>query len=155
MKHRNRSCLARRAALDFLAQEDGQSLVEFSLTFVVLMALIFVLLQSCLAFYTFEMISEAAREGTRYAAVHGATCVTAGGSSCTATAASVNSYVSGLGWPNIGGGSVTPSTTYPNGNENVGSQVQVQITYKFPLSLLYVHPTSITLTSTSNMVILQ
>jgi hypothetical protein len=90
-------------------------------------------MELCLAFYSHDMISEAAREGSRYAIYHGATCPTSASPTCEATATQVNSYVTGLGWPNLAGGAMTVATTYPNGNENVGSLVQVKITYVFAI----------------------
>jgi hypothetical protein len=47
------------------------------------------------------------------------------------------------------------ATTYPNGNEAVGSTVQVKVTYVFPITMPFVPKNSITMTSTSVMYILQ
>jgi hypothetical protein len=66
----------------------------------------------------------------------------------------VNAYVSGLGWPNIGGGTVTPVTTY-DGNESVGSHVQVTVTYTFKITMPFVPKKSISLSSTSKATIIQ
>ena len=60
-----------------LRDEQGQSLVEFAITFSILIGFVFGFIEVCLMFYTYCMISECAREGTRYAAVHGTTCQTA------------------------------------------------------------------------------
>jgi hypothetical protein len=67
----------------------------------------------------------------------------------------VNSYVTGLGWPNLAGGTMTVATTYPNGNENVGSLVQVKITYVFAIHMVFVPTNSLTMTSTSKAYIIQ
>jgi Flp pilus assembly protein TadG len=137
------------------AGEEGSSMVEMALSFSMLFLLIFCIMETCLAFYTQHLLSEAARGGTRYAMVHGSSCTTSTGTSCTLTSAQINAFVSGLVWPNIGGGTFTPNTTYPNGNENVGSKVQVQVTYTFKFALPLVPKDTITLTSTSTVPILR
>jgi Flp pilus assembly protein TadG len=109
-----------------LRGEDGQSLLEFALSFSVLMGLMFVFIELCLVFYTYGMIAECAREGSRYASVHGSTCVTSASTSCTLSASSINSYVSGRGFPNLGGGTITVATTFPDGNQVPGSRVKVR-----------------------------
>ncbi len=147
-----------------LSGEEGQSLVESALTFPVMFTLMFCFMTLCLIFYSATMISENAREGTRYAIFHGATCTTSGNASCTATASQINTYVSGLGWPNIGGGTMTVYTCFipsgggsctTGGSEAVGNLVQITVTYVFPISLPYVPRRSITISSTSEAHILQ
>jgi Flp pilus assembly protein TadG len=135
--------------------EDGSAMIEFAVTVPVLFTLIFCFIEVCLGFYTHEMISEAAREGTRYAMFHGASCPNSTSPTCEATASQVNAVVSGLAAPDIGGGTMTVATTYPNGNELAGSQVQVKITYVFPITLPFVPKNSLTMTSTSVMDIVQ
>jgi len=135
--------------------EDGGSLIEMAVTLPLLFTLLFCFMELCLAFYSHDMISEAAREGSRYAIYHGATCPTSASPTCEATATQVNSYVTGLGWPNLAGGTMTVATTYPNGNENVGSLVQVKITYVFAIHMVFVPTNSLTMTSTSKAYIIQ
>ena len=141
--------------LETARSEAGQSLVEFAFTFSVLIGFIFGFIELCLAFYSFGMISESAREGSRYAMVRGSTCVNAAKAPCAATAAQVNTYVSGLGFPNIGGGKINVSTTFPDGNKNPGSRVHVQVTYQFPITLPLVTSGPISIASTSEMNIVQ
>jgi Flp pilus assembly protein TadG len=135
--------------------EEGSSLVEFAISIPVLLTFFFGLIQVCIGTYTRAAISECAREGTRYAMVHGSTCETATNASCTLTASAINSYVSGAPWPNIGGGQMTVNTTYPDGNESPGSRVQVTVTYAFPFRIPYIPASTLTLTSTSVMYIVQ
>jgi Flp pilus assembly protein TadG len=142
-----------------LRGEEGSQLVEFALTLPILLGIIFGLMQICLAFYTHEYISELAREGTRYAIVHGPACVTLGGASCTVTASGVNSYVAGLGWPNLGGVTFSASnvtTTYPGtGGELVNNPVVVTVTYQFPYKIPFITSKTLSLKSTSQMYIIQ
>jgi len=137
------------------ALEDGQALVECALTFTVLMSFFFVFLEICLIFYTYCMTAELAREGTRYAALHGSTCTTASQASCTASVSAINSYVSGISWPNLGGGALTPSASFPDGNETPGSRVKITVSYVFPIGVPFVPAQSVSMASTSETYILQ
>jgi Flp pilus assembly protein TadG len=139
---------------DTAQSEDGQALVEFALIFSVLMGFVFCYMELCMVLYSYDMISESAREGTRYAIVHGSACLTSANASCTATAANVNAYVSGLGWVSPGG-TMSVATTYPDGNENLGSRVQVTAKYTFPITLPWVPSESISMQSSSQMYIIQ
>lgn len=152
---RLRSAAYSRPAMKAASNEEGSALVEFALTAPALLALIFGLIEVCIALYTLQMVSEVAREGTRYAMVRGATCQTSNGSSCTATATEVNSYVSAARWPNIGGGTIAANTTFPDGNQNAGSRVQVTVTYVTPFKVPFMSTSPITLSSTSVMSIVQ
>lgn len=143
--------------------ESGQSMIEMAVALPVLFALIFCFMELCMAVYSYDMISESAREGTRYAMVRGASCPTASSPTCEATAAQVNSYVEGLGWPNIAGGTMSVCTYYnnnacntnPSGSEAKGNPVKVSITYTFPITMPFVPNHAITMTSSSQMNIIQ
>jgi Flp pilus assembly protein TadG len=135
--------------------EGGSSLVEFAITVPVLLTFFFGLIQVCIASYTRGAISESAREGTRYAMVHGASCQTPSNASCTLTAGAVNAYVSASQWPNIGGGAMMVATTYPDGNENPASRVQVTVSYAFPFRIPAIRASTLTMSSTSVMYIVQ
>ena len=135
--------------------DEGSALVEFALTAPLLFAFFFGLIEVSMAIYTHQVISETAREGTRYAMVRGSTCVDGSGNACTATIATVNSYVAAIPWPNIGGGTTTINTTYPDGNKAPGSRVQVTITCAFPFRVPFVRASTLSLTSTSVMPIVQ
>jgi len=135
--------------------EEGGALVEFALTVPILFTFFFGLIEVSMALYMHQVVSECAREGTRYAMVHGATCVNGAGSSCTMSAASVNNYVSGLTWPNIGGAPIVVSTTFPDGNQSPGSRVQVYVTYAFPYRVPFIPPTTLNMSSTSVTYIVQ
>ena len=138
-----------------LADQSGQSLVEFAISFSILITLVFAFIEVCLAFYTYGMISETARESTRYAALHGSTCTTAASASCTASASTVNTYAAQLGYPNLAGGAMTVSTTFPDGNQAPGSHVTVTVNYVFPITLAFVPRNAISMATASTMTILQ
>jgi Flp pilus assembly protein TadG len=141
----------------FGRREDGQAIVEAALTLPVILAFVFTMIELCLVFYSFCMISESAREGTRYAIVHGATCQTGvTKASCTATADSINAYVQNLGWPNLGMGTLTSSTVFTNGgSQDPGSPVAITVTYVFPINLPFLKKRNLSMSSSSTMYIIQ
>jgi Flp pilus assembly protein TadG len=135
--------------------EQGGSMIEFVLSFSALMIFVFAIMEMCMLFYSYGMISESARDATRYAIVRGSTCLTSSSTSCTASAATINSYAKGLGLPNIGGGTLSVNTTFPDGNENPGSRVKVDVQYSVSIKLPFMPHNAIPLDSSSEMYILQ
>ena len=53
-------------------------MVEMALSMIILLTILFGLIEMCLALYTYHFVSDAAREGSRYAIVHGSTCLVSG-----------------------------------------------------------------------------
>jgi Flp pilus assembly protein TadG len=145
----------RRRGRNAARGEEGGALIEFALTVPVLLSFFFGLIEVSMALYMHQVLSECAREGTRYAMVHGSTCVNGAGNSCTMSAASINSFVSGLSWPNIGGAPMSVSTTFPDGNQSPGSRVQVYVSYPFPYRVPFVPPTTLHMSATSVTYIVQ
>jgi hypothetical protein len=119
------------------------------------------LMNMSLAIYSYHYVSEAAREGVRYAIVRGGTVTT------PATSASVQTYVRGLGYPGITSSNMTVTTTWtayptsvttcaPLANcTNPGDMVTVAASYAFPVQIPFFPTKTITMTSTSSMVIAQ
>lgn len=141
-------------------------MIEFALVSTVMMTFILVVMQLCIALYTYGMICESAREATRWAATRGATCQTPLSTSCTANATSVSNYAKGLGFPNIGGGTVTVNTTpnvmFPdtyNGTANCQTpsvcRVVVSVTYTMPITMPLVPKNAIALSTISKMYYIQ
>ncbi len=152
--------------------ERGMSVVETAVACAVLLAMLFGIFQMSPALYTYHYISEAAREGTRWAIVRGSTSCTntPNLTDCGATAAQISSYVKGLDYPAIVPAkmTVTPSflsasSTQPTtwsacttGTCNApGNLVKVQVQYSFPLGLPFISSTTLNLSSTSQLVIAQ
>jgi hypothetical protein len=145
-----------RRCCGFLRDESAESMVSFALSASVLFMFIFGLTEMCLAFYTYQSISELAREGARYAIVHGSTCETSSGASCEVTAAQVTSYVQGLSIPNVGGGTISVNTTYPDGGEAPNAdRVKVSVSYAFPWHVPFGGSQTINMSSASEMYIVQ
>jgi len=145
--------LRRRGRL-LLGNEDGAELVEFAIAAHVLLALMFGLMVVCIALYTQQMLSEVAREGTRYGIVHGSTCVTPSSAVCTATAAQVQAAAVTENWPNPGG-TVTVVATFPDGNQAPGSRVKVVASSTLPFRIPFVSTSALSESSSSVMYIVQ
>jgi hypothetical protein len=147
--------LARRAR-NASRGETGSSLVESSLCLMIAFCMMFGLIEVSLACYAREYISEVAYEGTRYAMVRGSTCETSLGASCTTTTTAVSTYVSsGTGLPNLAGGAMTVTTTFPDGNESPGSRVKIAISYAFPYHIPLVTRSTLTMTTASEVYFVQ
>lgn len=143
--------------------ECGAALVETALSFGVLSSLLIGVMMTSMLLFSYHFISEAAREGTRYAIVRGAKC-TSWSTACPASQTDVQTYIQGLGYPIINSANITattswPDTSSPNCNtqsNSPGCRVQVQVKYPFTLSIPFV-PTIpiVNMSSTSVMVISQ
>ncbi len=146
-----------RAALRsrLLQTQSGETVVTLALVLPMLIGFVFGIMQVCLLYYTWEMIAESACQGSRYAMVRGSTCETSAAASCTITAAQVNSYVKGLGWPNLGNGTMDVSTTFPDGDEVPGHRVMVTVTYSFPYQIPFVVTRTLSFSSSSQVYFVQ
>jgi Flp pilus assembly protein TadG len=153
------------------ASEQGSTLTEFGMSIPVILLVIYAFTEICLAIYSSDLCSELARVGTRYAMFHGSSCPTSSNPTCEATASQVNTYVST--WYAAGSSqkvlnlacrSITVNTTYAAAGSNSfaatnseapGGQVQVTVTCAFPITLPFVPPNGLSLTSSSVMTIMQ
>ncbi len=165
-----------------LKVEQGSSLVEFALIFLVMMAMMLGIIDFCRAAYAYHFVSNAAREATRYAAVRGSTCTGDGScandGNCTnyATVTCVPTYVDSIAPPGIDasstgcGGSAcltttaswTPLANSPavcsTTNNAPGCTVKVIVSYNFNFIFPLVYRAfsstgTLTLSSTSEMII--
>jgi len=145
----------------------GQALFEILVSLIVFITMLLAVIQMGLAAYSYHFISEAAREGARWATVRGSAC-TSFTTACPATAAQIQSYVTGLGYPGINSAAsamtVTASWCAPTGStppacsagtNAPGQIVRVAIQYKFPVGIAFVPASTITMNATSQMVISQ
>lgn len=115
------------------AEQRGQAAVEFAFVVVVLMILLVSILELTMFIYTYATLSDAAKEGVRYAAVHGSSGTgsveadNCGSAIATGVPATVLTYAS-LSLHKLSSGNV--SVDCPNGN-TPGSVVQVSINYPY------------------------
>jgi hypothetical protein len=134
--------------------ERAQALVEFALVLPVLLMLILGLIDVARAIAQENTLASAAREGTRYAIVHGSSSASPVGScsSCTNLTA-INDVVSAAA---IGVPTVTVTVDYPDSNNKRGSRVSVIATSAFvplPSQYLLNGALTVTLRGGSTMVI--
>jgi hypothetical protein len=134
---------------------------------ILLVTIVFGVIAICFALYTYNVVSEAAREGTRFAIVRGSAC-TSFASACPANTdgSDVQTYVKNLGFPGIDPSRMTVTSAYsvttagttctPSAAcNNPGNQVQVTVTYQFPLVIPFVPSKTLSMSNTAQMVISQ
>lgn len=124
-----------RTQLALLRDEGGSMLLEFSLSIWTLFLVIFLIFEFSMMVYTYSVLGNAAREGVRYAIVHGSnSAVCSGpGSGCSDSMGSnvsavVSSYAA-LSFHDISGMTVTP--VWPDGTATPSSRVLVTISYPY------------------------
>jgi Flp pilus assembly protein TadG len=121
-------------------KQRGQSTVEFALTIVIVMVILFGAIELIVMIYTYNVLADAAKEGVRYAIVHGtgtgaANCSGPGGGgvSCSdSTGAKVQTVVGNytrVSFHNSAAMVVTPS--YPDSSSAAPSRVRVTISYVY------------------------
>ncbi len=169
---------SRLRALRHAAREDGSTLVELAVSFGIFATVLLGVMQMSLLLYSYHFVSDAAREASRWAMVRGGNCAAdvsiaycspASGLATGADNADIQAYVNGLGFPFAQ--SLTTSTTWyaSNGTSPMtwsscgtaaackvpGNQVQVTVSYRFPIRIPFWNVTAVPVTSTSTMVIAQ
>ena len=117
-----------------LKSESGQSLVEFALVLPIVLLLLTGIFDLARAVWQENTLAFAAREGTRYAIVHGAGSILPLGPN-----ASAEPNISALVRKNaVGVANVTVSTSWPDGGNDRAMRVAVDATAPFiPLPSAY------------------
>ena len=123
-----------------MRKSKGQATVEFALTVIFVMLLIIGMLEMIVLIYTYSVLADAAKEGVRYAIVHGtgvgaANCSGPGGGgvACADSAAAnvksaVTNYAS-LSFHDSSAMTVTP--TYQDGSSIAPNRIRVTVTYPY------------------------
>jgi Flp pilus assembly protein TadG len=123
--------------------EKGQATVEFALTVVLLVLFIVGFLELVTLVYTYNVLADSAKEGVRYAIVHGANNATASGPAsgaassppCTASSANVGEVQTAV--KNYAGSSfhdisaMTINVCYFDGDNQASHRVQVTVHYPY------------------------
>ena len=126
----------------------GQALVEAGLTLAIFLSLVFGVCEFGRALWTYTLICHAAREGTRYAIVHGSQSGMSTSTATTKIAAKVKEMAVGLDKSKI-----NVTTTWLPDN-TPGNSVRVAVTCSFRFVTPYQLPGStFTIKSTSQMMI--
>lgn len=156
---------------EFLRDDNATALIEMALVSTLLLAMMFGIIQMSFALYSYDFVSDAAREATRYAVVRGsASCSnTPNLTNCDATSAQIQTYLQNLGYPGLTSSNLTATTTWSQASatqpttwtvcatecNEPGNQVVVVVNYPFALRIPFVPNSTINITSTSTMVISQ
>jgi len=144
-----------------LSPDSGANLVEFALSATILLVLTIGTMVMSIALYSYHYISEAAREGVRYASVRGSNAVTNGGLT-VATSSTVQTYVRGIGFPGINASNLTVTTSWSanrttwsttNTANAPGDYVKVNVSYQLPVAIPFVSSRTLTMNSTALTVI--
>jgi Flp pilus assembly protein TadG len=167
----------KRLSIAAVHGEQGGSLVEMAISCLILIPVLFGIIQLSIGLYCYHYAADAAREATRWAIVRGSTCNDLFGSGyCSptdgngsgATSNDIDQYVKKLGYPYsskvttatnwcTNGGSIpatwTSCSTTPAGTP--GNQVQVTVSYAYPLIIPFLKSNTINLSSVSSMTIVQ
>lgn len=132
---RNRRSWMRCKALQLAAGECGSALLEFSLSVWMMLLVTFLIFEFSMTVYTYSVLGNAAREGVRYAVVHGTdsgSCSGPGSGCGDTTGSNIISVVNGyaaVSFHDISGMTVTPS--WPDGTSTPSSRVVVTIAYPY------------------------
>lgn len=165
--------------------ERGSSMLEFALSTVILFTLILGSIVVCMAFYTYEVTNQYARDASRYAIVHGAGCsYVSGGKAascsiatscspnagatayvCTGANTALATYLNNEIYPGINGNNLVVSTSYakaPGATQctvtdcnGAGDQVTVTVTYPYLYTVPFIPSRLIHMSGNSTMVISQ
>ena len=127
--------------------ERGSAVLEFALAFLVFLTILYGTMEFGRVVASYNIISGAAREGVRYATVHGS------GSAAPASASDIQTVV--RNWAiGLDTSSVTVNTTWPTGNAP-GNKVKVKASYTvIPFSGLLLK-NGLSVQATSQMLISQ
>jgi hypothetical protein len=121
-------------------KETGQATVEFALTILFVLFLIFGVIEMFVLVYTYSVLADAAKEGVRYAIVHGTglgatncsgpggggvNCSDSGGTNIQTV---VKNYAA-LSMHDPGAMTITP--TYPDASSVAPSRVRVDVAYVY------------------------
>ena len=144
-----------------LRGERGTSTIEFALGASLLFMTVVGILTMMFALYSYNVVSEAAREATRFAIVRGTACHFA--TACPAASGDIQTYVQHLGFPGSSNLVATPAwSAYPAGGNckspgcnGPGDQVAVTVTYQFPVVIPFVPRRTLSMSNTAAMVISQ
>jgi Flp pilus assembly protein TadG len=155
-------------------RNDGNTIVEMAIGVSLFLMVLIGIIEVGLALYTYNYVSDAAREGSRWAIVRGAACTgnTPGLDHCNAGQSDIQTYLQSLPYPGINSSSLTVTASWLTASTppvswsactssstvvcNVpGNEVQVTVTYPFSLNIPFWRNASVTVGSTSSMVISQ
>jgi Flp pilus assembly protein TadG len=129
--HRSR----RRLKIGRASSEEGSLVVETALSLLVVIPMVFWMFEMCMLTYTYSVLGDAARQGVRYAIVHGTDSGNCSGPSigcADSSAANVKSVVKAAAAFSFHDMSqMTVQVTYPDLASSPPSRVNVTIDYTY------------------------
>lgn len=136
----------------FQRDECGQAVVEFALVIGFLVILVVSIFEMSLFLYNYAVLTDAAKEGVRYAIVHGASGTNPagdGGPCGTTTSGGVFTAVQAYASASLHSiANMNVDVCYPDSSNSPGSRVQV--TLKYPYSPLFLtNWATVTISATS------
>ena len=143
--------------------ERGSTLAEFALVSTLVLLAIFAVIEVGRGMYTYHLVSNGARLGTRYAIVRGSTCTQTLATCTPASSTDVQAYVRTVSSAGIDPSALTVTTTWSSAPscfsgspyQGAGCIVSVTASYTFTSVVPLLGLTGIPLSSTSTMVISQ
>jgi Flp pilus assembly protein TadG len=148
--------------------DEGSAIMETAMSSIILLTFMLGVMETGFVLYSYYFISEAAREGTRYAIVRGSSaglaCASYNSLGCQATTANIQNHVKNLGFPGINPNNMTVTVAnagYPAGVtcspsascNNPGNLVTVTVQYNYPLNVPFIPPHTFAMSSTAAMII--
>jgi hypothetical protein len=122
--------------------QRGASQIEFTLSMMLTMFLIFWVFEMVMMVYTYSVLADAAKEGVRYAIVHGSNNSSPSGPS-PGTTTGIVTAVTGYAQMSLHDVSaITINPSYPDGDNQAPHRVQVDVTYTYIpyIPLPFTHP---------------
>jgi Flp pilus assembly protein TadG len=133
-----------RRGIARLRSQRGSELIEFALVSTLLFLVIFGTVEFSRMIFAYDIISNATREGVRYAAVRGSA------SGHAATESAVQSYVASRSYGQLASSDV--SVTWSPDN-SPGSTVQITTSHVFQTTVPFLPARVLTLDSTASMIV--
>jgi len=141
--------------------EAGNALVEFTLTMVVILILLFGIVDIGRALFAYDWVSGAARVGARFAMVRGATCTGGVPGGCPAISSQVTTYIDSTAI-GLNQNDITVNSYCRVGETGFnllpcapGTSVYVQVKYSFSFITPFISQYNWLMTSSSQMVVVR
>lgn len=136
-----------------IGSDDGATVVEFALASLLFFMTVFGTIEFGRAVWQYNMMSDLAQEGARWAAVHGSgnasACTSGTQAGCKASSAQIQTYVQSRA---PGSFTVTVTTTPAPSTITAGATVTVQVSSTFTPGVGLIPSSSMTLSATARMV---
>jgi Flp pilus assembly protein TadG len=109
-----------RRARGLLNEQHGAVMIEFAISSLLVLTVLFMTLELCGAVYTYAVLADAANEGVRYAIVHSAD-----------TSGAINQVNTYAAYSMHDVSHIQVSVTYPDGSSVPPNRVAVSVSYQY------------------------